>query len=82
MDVPSPVFKSFDDLIIEFDIPYRDRRRYNTLMKTIVDSEIIDDVNTADFKGSFNLFEGLKKIDLTPKSASLCLFNYFRSNSL
>ena len=26
----NPVLKSFDDLIIEFDILYRDRRKYNS----------------------------------------------------
>ena len=37
-----PVLKSFDDLIIEFDIPYRDRRKYNSLVDNIVQRGLLD----------------------------------------
>jgi len=48
VDLPNPVLKSFDDLIIEYDIPYRDRRKYNSLMKCIVDKELLDDATSDD----------------------------------
>ena len=56
MYLPTPVIKSFGDLIIEHDISYRDRRKYNSLLDSIVDSEILADVNTVDFKGGFDPF--------------------------
>ena len=34
-DTPTPVLKSFDDLIIEYDISYKDTKKYNSLMKSI-----------------------------------------------
>ena len=40
-----------------FDISYKDRRKYNSLIKSIFDNEILDDVNTADFMGTFDPYE-------------------------
>ena len=54
-DVPTPVLKSFDDLIIEFDISYRDRRKYKFLMKSIFDSGILDDFEDHNFD-TFDIF--------------------------
>ena len=55
LDLPTPVLKSFDDHILEFYISYKDRKKYNSIIKSIVDSEILDDVNTVDFMGAFVL---------------------------
>ena len=63
-DVPTPVLKSFDDLIIEFDISYRDRRKYNFLMKSIFDSGILDDFEDHNFD-TFDIFS--KNLILAPK---------------
>ena len=51
LDLSTPVLKSFDDLIMEFNISYKVRRKYNSLIKSIVnaDGEILNDVSTADF---------------------------------
>ena len=42
---------------MEFDISYKDRRKYNSLIKIIVESEILDDVNTADFMSFYGTFD-------------------------
>ena len=46
------MLKSFDDLIIEFDIPYRVRRKYNSLVDNIVQRGLLD-----DFVRGFDTFD-------------------------
>ena len=48
----NPVLKSFDDLIIELNIPYRDRRKYNSLVDNIVQRGLLD-----DFVSGFDTFD-------------------------
>jgi len=63
-NLPTPVLKSFDDLIVEFDIPYTDRRKYNFFMKSIVNCEILDDFEDNDLD-TFDIFSN--NLILTPK---------------
>jgi len=64
-DNPTPVLKSFDDLIIEFDIPYRDTRRYNILMNNIVARGLLDDASPGRNFDSFDIF--VNNLILAPK---------------
>ena len=41
-NLPNPVFKSFDDLIIEFDISFTDKRKYDTLFENVINRGILD----------------------------------------
>jgi hypothetical protein len=68
-DMPTPVLKSFDDLIIEFDIPYTDRRKYNSLCKSIVEGELLDDATVEDCE-FFDAFSN--NILLAPKVPRYC----------
>ena len=43
------MFKSFDDLIIEFEISYKDRRKYNTLFENVINRGLLDDFSDQDF---------------------------------
>ena len=47
--ISTPVLKSFDDLIIEFDISYKDRRKYDFLMENIVNCEILNNFEGQNF---------------------------------
>ena len=62
--LPNPVFKSFDDLIIEFDIPYKDRRKYNTLFENVINCGLLDDFSDQDFD-TFDIFSN--NLILAPK---------------
>ncbi len=42
-DMPTPVLKSFDDRILEYGISCKDRRKYNFLMKCIVEKGLLED---------------------------------------
>ena len=55
-NLPNPVFKSFDDLIIEFDISYKDRIKYNTLFENVFTCGLLDDSSDQDFD-IFNIFK-------------------------
>ena len=63
-NLPNPVFKSFDDLIIEFDISYKDRRKYNTLFENVINRGLLDDFSDQDFD-IFDIFSN--NIILAPK---------------
>jgi len=63
-DVSTNVVKSFDDLIVEFDIPYTDRRKYNFFLRSIVNCEILDDFVEQDFD-TFDAFS--KNLISAPK---------------
>ena len=63
-DTPTPVLKSFDDLIIEFDISYKDRRKYNSLMKSIVERGLVDDASEDQLE-PFEIFSS--NLILAPK---------------
>ncbi len=63
-DVQTPVLKSFDDLIVEFDIPYTDRRKYNFFVKSIVNCGILDDFEGQDLD-IFDIFSN--NLILAPK---------------
>ena len=63
-NLPNPVFKSFDDLIIEFDISYKDRRKYNALFENVINRGLLDDFSDQDFD-IFNIFSN--NIILAPK---------------
>ena len=58
------MFKSFDDLIIEFDISYKDRKKYNTLFENVINRGLLDDFSDQDFD-IFNIFSN--NIILAPK---------------
>ena len=63
-DISTPVLKSFDDLIIEFDISCKDRRKYNFLMENIVNCGILDHFEGQNFD-TFDIFSN--NLILAPK---------------
>ena len=58
------MFKSFDDLIIEFDISYKDRRKYNALFENVINCGLLDDFSDQVYD-IFNIFSN--NIILAPK---------------
>ena len=54
-DTPTPVLKYFDDLIIEYDISYKNTGKHNSLMKSIVERELLDNISIGTFV-PFNVF--------------------------
>ena len=63
-DISTPVLKSFDDLIIEFDIFYKDSRQYNFLLDSIVNCGILDDFEGQNLD-TFDIFSN--NLILAPK---------------
>ena len=54
-DISTPVIKSFDDLIIEFDISYKNRRKHIYLLENIINCGILDNFEGQNFD-TFDIF--------------------------